>query len=914
MDIKPHLVIIDAHAMAYRAYYALHGKGLADPVSGMPTQAIYGFFRMFFHVLLEFKPPYCAVIWDPPKPSFRAKIYTDYKATRKAMPDDLRPQIEEIQAILKENNFYSMSLDDYEADDIMGALTKRFSKDKQVFLISGDKDCYQLLNKNVLMLRSAKGVSEFIFIDQKWLKEYLGLKPSQVTDYMALVGDASDNIPGVKGVGAKMASKLIEEYVSLESIYEQIDGITPLGLQKKLIENKKNALLSKELATIKTDLAAITNLKEEQLRTPGLHDKKLADYFTKKSFPQIARSLKKIKPSDSKTIKTNLSEKKGYTLITSLVELQVALKEIAKFIQKSKTIALDTETNSINAMEAVLVGVSLSVKETEAIYIPIATTPSLISQSSLPWEEVRPHLQSFFEDKKLRIIGQNIKYDYKVLAKWGLDLADPYFDTMIASYLCDPNSRRHGLDAMAYDLLGYDCISYEDIVGKGAKQKTMDEIPPEAVYEYACEDADITFRLYKILEKKLSKAKLEKVFYNIEMPLIPVLIRMETEGVGLDKNYFAELSKTHLKILAKLEKDIYELAGYAFNINSTKELQKLLFENLGLPTGKKTKTGFSTDQNVLENLRDQNPIVEKLLEHRKYTKLHSTYVDALPRLVNPKTLRLHTNFSQNIAATGRLSSVNPNLQNIPIREDTGRAIRKGFIPRKANVLLSMDYSQVELRIMAHYAEDKLLIEELTNKDGDIHRRTAASLFNVGEDEVTADMRSDAKVLNFSIIYGVTEFGLARNLGVDRQVASQYIEKFFEKYPGIRKYMDEMISFAEKNGYVKTLTGRIREIPSIKDKNHFRKEGAHRIAINTPIQGTSADIIKIAMIEIDNKILEMKLKSRMILQVHDELLFDVLLEEEKQLTKIAADAMQGAMSLSVPLLVESASGKNWDDAH
>lgn len=919
--IKPYLMLIDAHAMAYRSYYALQKQELKDPVTGMPTQAIYGFLRMFFRLLLEYAPEHCAVIWDPPSPSFRAQLYPEYKATRKAMPEDLRVQIEEIRALLEENGFYNLHLAPYEADDIMGSFAKSFghNKKKSVFLISSDKDCYQLLNEKVSMLRSVRGVSDFTNIDPEWVQSELGISTEQITDYMGLVGDSSDNIPGVEGIGEKSAAKLLQEYKSLEGIYDAIDSVSPKGVQKKLKENREKAFLSQKLATIQTELKEIQDIDIKQLQSPDILNKKVLEYFRNKPYNQVYRELQKAAESsisNSNGYPSNkIKERKAnYKMIRNTGELKEVLEKITKEMGKEKILALDTETNNPSPLDARLLGISLSVEEREAVYIPLSDRENLFEKSSLAWNEARPIIKKFLEDPKLRIVGQNLKYDYMVLRRWGLELGPPYFDTMLASYVCNPILRRHSLDAMALDLLGHESISYESLVGKGAKKKTLEEIPPEQVSEYACEDADITLALYTILKKRIKKNKLEKVYIEIELPLLSVLMRMEEEGVAIDQKYFMKLSQDYMEKLSELEKKIYELAGYDFNIHSTRELQKILFEDLNLPKGRKTKTGYSTDQEVLESLSGLHPLVDSILEHRRHSKLHSTYIDALPRLVKAQTQRIHSSFNQTIAATGRLSSVNPNLQNIPIREESGRAIRRGFVARPGNLLISMDYSQVELRIMAHYAQDKALIAALAQRGGDVHRSTASSLFGVKEDEVTANMRAHAKTVNFAIIYGVTEFGLARNLGVDRSVAAEYIRRFFAKYPGVRSYMDKTIAFALEKGYVETLTGRIRQIPNIKDSNRFRRESAERTAINTPIQGTSADIIKIAMIRIDRKIQERKLKARMILQVHDELLFDVPLKEEKEVFALAREAMEGAMELSVPLLVEGKAGKNWDEAH
>ncbi len=921
-----HLLILDAHALAYRAYYALEGHHLTHPETGQATQAIHGFFSMFFPLLLQYKAKYCAVVWDAPGPVFRQGLYSQYKASRRPMPEDLPSQIEEIKNILSKHfAFANLSVQGYEADDIIGTLTRFFAKKGKVYIVSSDKDCYQLLSPEVSMLRSAKGTSDFIEIDPPWLKQTLGIGVEQVRDYMGLVGDSSDDIPGVKGVGPKHAQKLLEQYHDLEGIYANLRGVQPKSVQKNLAEYKEEAFLSRKLATIEQELPEILHmLKENQeaLAMPDFLSKERLDILQQEGYLQVYKTLKKIQnpheeeEPDDDSLQSFKKDEVRYTLIRTTKKLQWALKTIKRSAAHNHYIlALDTESDALDTMEAKIIGISLCAKSHSAYYIPfVMEENALFSGEVLRYGEILPFLKDFLEDKKLRIVGQNLKFDYALLKKWGINLPMPYFDTMIASFLCNPLLRRHNLDDMARDILGYQCISYSELAGTGSKQKNLAEMPPEEISDYACEDADIAFRLYAPLQEKLEDYQLKEVFHTIEMPLVPVLQGMEEAGIAIDEEYFYKLARDYNEKLSELQKQIYQLAGYSFNIQSTRELQKVLFEELQLPKGKKTKTGYSTNQEVLENLRDHHPLVERILEHRKYGKLLSTYVEALPPMLNKKTGRLHSNFHQCIASTGRLSSMKPNLQNIPIREETGRAIRRGFIARKGNVLLSFDYSQIELRIMAHYSQDKALMEAFTKQEQDIHAATAASLFGVAPEEVTGDMRNHGKIVNFSIIYGVTEFGLARNLKSTREEAALYIERFFTKYPGVRRYMDESIAFAQKHSYVQSLSGRIRQIPDIHDKNSFLRAGAERVAINTPIQASSADIIKIAMISIDKELKAQKLRSHMVLQVHDELLFDVFPEEEEKLTKVVSQRMEGAAQLRVPLVVEKGRGYNWDEAH
>ncbi|MBX7056797.1 MAG: DNA polymerase I [Leptospirales bacterium] len=960
--------------MAYRAYYALQGQNLTHPGTGQPVHAIFGFLRMFVKLLLDYQPEHCAVVWDAPGKTLRDDLYSEYKATRKPMPDDLRPQIDEIKELCQRAGFVNLQQSGYEADDLIGALAHRFGKKRRVLLITGDKDCYQLLNDNVTMLRGAKGVTEFTEITPQWVQQEIGVSVAQIPDYMGLVGDASDNIPGVKGVGAKTAAKLLQAYPTLEEVYEHVTEVESKSLQQKLSEARDLAFLSRDLATIRTSIAQIDELDEAKLATPDITAAERIQLFRQEGYNAIYLELRKA--ADRRAASANAaaapttgapaaagarprkSKKKPdaegglfdpppaaevaatedlagapaaldsfsdfasahaagalrYQLVSDSAQWQRCLTELQTAIEQSGILAIDTETDSADPMRARLVGISLSALPGQAWYInaPPAGTP-FASQGLKP-EDLWKDLGRLLSAPGLRIVGQNIKYDYIVLKRHGFTIPGISFDTMIASYLLNPNVRRNNMDDLALDQLAYNTIKYEDIAGSGRNKITLDQAPPEKVADYACEDADITLRLHHCLAPQIDSKGLRPVNEQIETPLIPVLASMEMTGVAIDPQYFAQLAKEYHREIAALEKRIFKEAGYQLNLNSTRELQKLLFEDLKLPHGKKTKTGFSTDQSVLEELSGVHPMVDWILDRRKLAKLLGTYIEALPEQIHPQTGRIHTSFNQTIAATGRLSSVDPNLQNIPIREEAGRAIRRGFVPARGNRLLSLDYSQIELRIMAHYSEDPSLIEAFTKKDLDVHARTAASLFDVAERDVTADMRARAKAVNFSIIYGVTEFGLSRNLGVAREEARGYIDRFFEQYPGVRRYMDETVAFAEKHGYVQTLSGRIRQIPEIQSSNRFRREGAARTAINTPIQGASADIIKMAMLQIHEDMRKAGVQSRMILQVHDELLFDVTPDEAEMIRDIALQRMERAAELRTPLRVDWKFGDNWDEAH
>ncbi|MCB1171948.1 MAG: DNA polymerase I [Leptospiraceae bacterium] len=921
---KPTLLIVDGHAMAYRAYYSMQQQNMTHPQTGQPSGAVFGFFRMLMKLSFDEKTSHTVIVWDPPGGrSFRNDLYKEYKANRKPMPDDMRHQIDEIRNLAEQCGFANLMQPGYEADDVIGHLCQAASGSYKVRILSGDKDLYQLLTKEISMLRPVKGVTEFTEITPGWVKEELGIEIKQVIDYMALTGDSTDNIPGAQGVGPKGAVKLIQEYKTIDKIYKNIDKISGKALVKNLNESREAVLLSRQLVTIETSIAELAALDLGSLSSPQLLRPAVLQLFRQAGLNQVYQDLKKRLAANGVESEADMAESQKadrrateYHLVQTAAELQAALKHIQKKLQKSKkpVISLDTETDNPHPMRARLVGVSLSIAPNEAWYIAALPADSPWYEHGLKRDELRSELRQFFETVSVPVIGQNIKYDLLVLRRHGIELPPVHFDTMIASWLANPQIRRHNLDDMALDLLEHHTISYDSIVGTGRKRTTMDQIDPAQIRDYACEDADITLQLYQRLDRILIDKELAAVNQEIELKLLTVLADMEFAGVAIDRQYFKQLNQKYAKKLSKLELDIQNLAGREFNIRSTKELQTVLYEELGLPHGKKTKTGYSTDQSVLEELAGKHPIIDLLLEFRKYSKLQSTYVESLPEQLHPETGRIHTSFHQAIAATGRLSSVDPNLQNIPIREDSGRAIRRGFIAGAGNELLSLDYSQIELRIMAHYSADPALIQAFHQDDLDIHCMTAASLFGIAEDKVSADQRSVGKSVNFSIIYGVTEFGLARNLSVSREEARSYIDRFFARYPGVKKYMEDSIAFARENGFVQTLSGRKRQIPEIDSSNRFRREGAERMAINSPIQGTSADLIKLAMIEIHAQMQQSGMQSKMILQVHDELLFDVVPAEKQKLAELARAAMENAMQLKVPLRADYRFGANWDEAH
>lgn len=902
--MKKKLFVIDGHALCYRAYYAFINNPLRNS-KGQNTSAIFGFARILLKLINDQRPDYLIAAFDPPVKSFRFRMYPEYKAKRQKMPEDLRPQIEEIKHMLSVLGIPIVEHDDYEADDVLGTVAAKYASDNlEVVLITGDKDAYQLVNENVKIYAGKKGITDFELIDREKIIEKVGLPPEQVIDYMALMGDASDNIPGVGGVGEKTALKLISEYKTLDSIYAHISEVKG-KIRDYLSEKKDMAYLSKDLVTIRTNIPIEINLIDA--KSPVLKSESAKNYFTEMEMESLADDFFGSNEEKTKSKQSTPEKKKNYTTIKNVK----GLKEAIDKIYGHGEVSVDTETTSLEPIEAELVGVSLSINENEGWYIPVYSR-SLFDNEDIDSAGLLKTLKPMLEDVNIKKIGQNIKYDLLVLKSAGIEMKNIFFDTMIAAYLIDPESRVN-LDDLAQKYLSYKTIHYEDLVGKGKNALSIAEVPVEKVAEYAIEDADIAYRLYHIFKDKLKLEGLEKLFYDIEMPLVSVLAIMEWNGVKIDIRRFAELNIENQKMLDSVEKKIFDLGGQKFNINSTRELAAILFDKLALKPVRKTKTGFSTDIRVLEELKGRHEIIEHLISYRTLAKLKNTYIEKLPQIISPKTGRIHTSYNQTITATGRLSSSNPNLQNIPIKDEFGKKIRSAFLAPKDYVLISADYSQIELRLAAHFSGDKNMTNAF-RKNTDIHSLTASSVFNVSIDSVTPDMRRQAKIINFATIYGVSPFGLSQQADIDMHQAADFIKKYFETYPGFKKYIDDTVAFAKEHGFVKTLLGRKRYVPDIISENNFRKEGAVRVAINTPIQGTAADMIKIAMINIQRILDKNNYKSRMILQVHDELVFEVPENEKEIMTEIIRKEMEGAIKLNVPATVDIAEGKNWDEAH
>lgn len=897
------MYLIDGSAMFYRAYFAFIRNPLINS-KGENTSATFGFVNSLIKILDTENPDYIAVMYDTKQPTFRHEMYEEYKSTRAKMPDDLVEQIPRIKKATEALNIFSFEVDGFEADDLIGTVARQAeAKGIEVWMVTGDKDFFQLVTDNVKVYNPKSGSSEPEKYDREGVKEKFGVYPEQVIDKLALMGDSSDNVPGIPGIGKKTADSLLEQFGDLESILENHEQIKAKGVRKKVSENIELAKLSKELVIIKTDVGldySLDDLKRKEYNYE-LSKKLLMEL----EFGRILKHVLGEAEGDAPEEAQAQQAKADYHTITDIKEL----KSIIKKMSSVKEIAVDTETTSIKALEAELVGISLSAQAGEAYYLPLKHQEG----ENLLFEETLELIKPLLENKKVQKIGQNIKYDNEVFHRYDIDINPIGFDTMLAAYVVDPSSRDKSLDFLTLKHFDYKMTPISELIGSGKKQKTFDTVPVDTASFYACEDADYTYRLRGVLAPKLQELDMHNLYYNIELPLVTILTSMEEAGIRVDKKFLATLSKKMEKQLEKLTEEIYEIAGGEFNINSTQQLSHILFEKLGLPTKGKTakKTGYSTDVTVLEELARIHDFPQHILDYRQLTKLKSTYIDAIPKLINPETGRVHTSFNQTIAATGRLSSTDPNLQNIPVRTDEGRQIRKAFVPRDdEHTLLVADYSQIELRILAHYAKDKSLIEAFKNNE-DIHARTAAEVFGVALEEVTPEMRRSAKTANFAIIYGVSAFGLAQQTDMSMEEAKEFIETYFDRYPGIQKYMEAMKKQARDKGYVTTHFNRRRSLTEINSKNYNVRQFAERMAINTPIQGTAADMIKIAMIKIYDKLSSMK--SKMVLQVHDELVFDVYTEEVDKVKKIVKEGMEKAVKLDVPIVVEIGTGKNWLEA-
>ena len=921
------IYLIDGMSMVFRAYHAMFKTGLKSP-EGMPTGAVFGFTNIITKLLETEKPDHLAVIFDTHEPTFRHIMYPEYKANRDEFPEDLGPQLLKIKEMLDIIGIPRHEMHTYEADDIIGTLAKQASsKNYTAYMLTSDKDFMQLIDDNVKMLRPQSRGEDLLLIDYEQVEDKFGVHPDQVIDVQALVGDSVDNVPGVKGVGEKTAGPLIKKYGSLEELYENLEDITKPALKKKLEENKDNAFLSKKLVTIKIDCPLNFTVDDSELKETDF--KSLDKFFADMGFRSLRNkwndiALRQIGKSidiNEETTTDNIDKiDKDYQLVDTVDKLN----EVVTELEKQKEFSFDLETSSLDVHSCEIVGIALSWKEFTGFYIGVhddyhkGDQEDMFAEekheSSLSIKQVIDKVKGVFENPDIGKFGQNSKFDAYILKRYGVNVSPITFDTMLASYILNPDSK-HNLDAISEKWLNYSPVSITSLIGEKKKdQRSMKELSPEEINDYACEDADLALRLKNVLEKEIEKEKLQQLAYEIEFPMVEVLTDIEFNGVSIDSEALKELENELNEKIAELTKLIHEEAGTDFNIDSPKQLGHVLFEKLQIPAVKKTKTGYSTDASVMSELASEHKIAEYILDYRQYVKLNSTYIKALPKLVNDRTKRIHTTFNQTVASTGRLSSTNPNLQNIPIRTDLGKQVRRAFIPSSGNMLLAADYSQVELRIMAHIADDETLVKAF--EEGiDIHADTASKLFHKKLENVSQDDRRIAKTVNFGIMYGLGAFGLAQRLSLTRSYAKEIIDNYFKSYPGIKKYIDMTVESTREKGYAETLCSRRRYFENINSSNRNLRTQDERAAINLPIQGTASDMMKIAMINIHKEMIAQNYKSKMILQVHDELIFDVLPEELEKLKELVIDKMVNALSLGkVPVVVDTGIGKNWYEAH
>ncbi len=889
MGAKPTLYLIDGSSYIYRAYYAI--RHLSSP-KGFPTNALYGFTQMLLKVLKDRKPDHVAVVFDVGRETFRTDIYPEYKANRSAMPEDLVPQIGPIKEMVRAFNIPALEMPGYEADDIIATIARDCEKrGMAAVVVTGDKDLMQVVSESITLLDTMKdkvsGISE--------VHERFGVGPERVPDILGLAGDSSDNIPGVPSIGEKTAIKLILEFGSMENLLAGASEVKG-KIGEKIREFAEQALLSRRLATVSFDVPIEYSYEDFAVVPPD--NRKLADLFREYGFTTLMKEL---------TSEATLSTDK-YKTVLGEVELDSLRQELRDVSECS----VDLETTSLNSLEAEIVGISLSFREHEACYIPVGHSYP-VAPAQLERARTLEALRPFLTDPENRKIGQNIKYDYQVLRRYGIEMQGIWCDTMVASYLLNPVRSSHGLDSLSVEFLDHKMISYSEVAGSGKEQLNFAQVPVEKASVYSCEDADAAFLLRGIFLPRLAESGMEPLFFDLEMPLLKILADMELCGVKVDQRLLRELSDGFAVQLASLERDIFNRAGCEFNINSPKQLGEVLFEKLGLPSGKKTKTGWSTDMNVLTALARDYDIPKTILEYRSLSKLKSTYTDALPRLVDKSTGRIHTSYNQTVTNTGRLSSSEPNLQNIPIRSEEGRKIRGAFIAEEGCLLLSADYSQIELRVLAHLSQDRVFCEAFA-ADEDIHTRTASEVFDIMPGLVTPEMRRQAKTVNFGVIYGQGAFGLARELGVSTKTAKEFIDNYFARHSGAREFLDACVREAEEKGYVTTILGRRLPIPDIASKNGNVRAFAQRNAVNYPIQGSAADIIKQAMVRVCERMRKEGLASRLIMQVHDELVFEVPEKEKTDMELLVRREMENAVSLRVPLKVEVNFGRNWSEAH
>ncbi len=944
------LCLVDGYSVIYRGYFAFLNRPLLNP-QGRNSSSVFVFFRTLFQLLRTRSPHRVVVTMDSRVPTFRHQRYQAYKATRDKAPEDLHAQVPVIEEILEALRFPCVRADGYEADDVIATLAEDCRRvGAPCWILSGDKDILQLIGGNVRLLAQEKGSPDLVEYSRENVFESRGVYPEQIIDFLSLTGDSSDNIPGVPGIGEKTAQKLLAQFGSLDEVFSRLDRVTPESVRRKLEAGREAALLSRELVTLRRDVPGVPSV--EGFAAPDLESRQAAALFEREGMKTLVAELSALRkgaaaasaapalreqpeleseapgpelPGAAETpaekapasvgqasaaqassappsIELAQTKPGTYTTVTSISELDLWLQRA----RNAATFALDVQTDGRDEMSARLLGFSLSLEQGKACYVPVRAA----GVSCIPEETVKGRLGKLLEEPSVRIVGHNAKYDYKVLRRWGIRPANVHFDTMIAAWVLESQEGNYGLDRLAETRLGFKTLLYAELVGK---DQTLEQVPIQQATDYSGENADLALRLYAVYSRELEAEGLLSVFHGIEMPLLTVLSEMELTGIRVLPTELAAYSRELETLLAGLEQEIYALVGRPFNIASTKQLQEVLFTWRKLTPVRKTRTGFSTDEEVLEELAEQDPVPAKILAHRKLSKLKSTYVDALPLLINPETGRLHTHYLQTGAATGRLASKDPNLQNIPIREEEGRRIRAAFVPAPGMRFVSADYSQIELAILAYLSKDPMLLEAFAQAR-DVHRQTAALIFSVPEAEVTAEQRRVGKTINFGVVYGMSAFGLAQRLKIPRADADRFITTYFQRYREVDRYLKETIRSAEETGYVRTLMGRRRRVTGIDSRNRAQKQAAERVAVNSPIQGTAADIVKIAMVRLYRRLAEQKLNARVLLQVHDEIILECPSEETASVEKIVREEMERVSEHPIPLAVHCETGDSWGDFH
>ncbi len=890
---KQLLLLFDGNALVHRAFHAL--PPLTQPKTGELVNAVYGFASTLLKVFADFKPTHWAVAFDRPAPTFRHEMFEEYKAQRPATPEELKSQIKKVHQLVEAFHIPVFEINGFEADDVLGTLSKQADEQGvETIIVTGDIDMLQAVLPRVKALALRWPSTDAILYDEQAVEQKYGIKPEQLADFKALVGDASDNIPGVAGVGPKTATGLLQQYDSLQGIYDHIEDITPSKLQNTLREYRTQAFQSKELATIVNDVPIKLDLKTCQVSHYDRNE--VAKLFHELEFINLLPRLPQMKAEGSQPS----------VVKCHIVNTETTLEQFIGELETAQGLAIEIETTDGKAAMADLVGIAISPARGKAFYMPLGHQ-GLNQPQQLPLTQVTARLKTILENASIGKIAYNGKHVMAMLASCGVEVRNLNFDPMLAAYLLGEKSL--GLKALAFNKLGIEIATPAELTGPGKKQSSLSLLDVNQIADYACAKVDIVWSLKESLETGLQEQGLWQLFTEVEMALIPVLVAMERDGILLDTDLLREMSLEQGKEILRLEKEIYGSVGHQFNINSPQQLGKVLFEELRLPRSRRTKTGYSTEASVMEALRGVHPVIELILEYRQLSKLKSTYVDALPALINPKTRRVHTNFNQTGTATGRLSSSDPNLQNIPVRGETGSKVRKAIIAPPGAYLLSADYSQIDLRVLAHLSQDPGLIAAFAH-DEDIHATTASKIFGIPADEVTPEMRRNAKTVNFGVVYGMSDYGLEQATNLSREEASQFIALYFEKYPRVKEYLEATKEQARKLGYVQTVLGRRRFLPEINSSNRMVREAAERMAINAPVQGSSADIIKIAMINLHREMEKQNLKSKMLLQIHDELLFEVPEEEVGEMKSLVAELMSRAFELCVPVKIDIKLGRNW----